>query len=286
MADLTHRKLSAIARSIALGALATGLMATQAHARVGQICLELLAGAGTLKAEIASGCLPTSPRYQGAFNIAVDASTASISIDGGFTQVGDARIGTADCMGSRVLEQEAEAAGPRRYSVFVNDRHVGVLDASDTQYGMRAVRRCFAGRSQAQIPSLDKTNTYSKAQFADWIAREGKKPAPMTAPTLGGLAAQLLGDHPESDEGRPSAEIEISAAHWQRRPWDKLADRTFMAIRIEEHGYLDDSVSGRRTFASARQDPQTGEWRVTGLWRQFMCARGDQAGQWSAGRCP
>lgn len=282
---MTNRKHRNIARSIALGALATSLMATQAHARVGQICLELPAGASTLKAEIASGCLPTSPRYKGEFDIQVDAQTASISIDGGFTQVGDARIGTTDCMGSRVLEQEAEAAGPRRYSVFVNNRHVGVLDASDTQYGMRAVKRCFAGRSQVQVASLDTVNTYSKSQFSDWIASEGHNSSPITAPTLGGLAAQLLGDHPESDEGRPSAEIEISAAQWQRRPGDKLADRTFMAIRIEEHGYLDDSVSGRRTFASARRDPQTGEWRVTGLWHQFMCARGGRAGQWSAGLC-
>ncbi len=282
---MSHRTRRTVARSIALGALATSLMATQAQARVGQICLELPAGAGTLKAEIASGCLPTSPSYEGAFDVQVDAHTASITINGGFTQVGEAPIGTADCMGSRVLEQESEAAGPRRYSVIVNNRYVGALDASDTQFGMRAVRRCFAGRSQLQIPSSDTMTTYSKSHFSEWIAREGKKPAPIAAPTLGELAAELLGNHPESDEGRPSAEIEIAPAQWQRRPGDKLADRSFMAIRIEEHGYLDDSVSGRRTFAAAHQDPQSGEWRVKGLWRQFMCARGERAGQWSGKPC-
>ena len=128
--------------------------------------------------------------------------------------------------------------------------------------------------------------TYSESHFSDWIGRDEEKPAPITAPTLGGLAAQLLGDHPESDEGRPSAEIEISPAQWQRRPWDKLADRTFMAIRIEEHGYLDDSVSGRRTFAAARRDDKSGQWRIAGLWRQYMCARGERAGQWSGKPCP
>ncbi|MDJ0641913.1 MAG: hypothetical protein QNJ15_03770 [Erythrobacter sp.] len=282
---MTHRTCRTVARRIAVGVLATGLMATQAQARVGQICLELPAGAGTLKAEIASGCLPTSPAYEGAFAVQVDAHTATITINGGFTQVGDARIGTTDCMGSRVIEQEAKAAGPRRYSVIVNNRHVGAIDASDTQFGMRAVRRCFAGRSQVQVPSSDTMATYSISQFSDWIGRDEGKPAPITASTLGGLAAQLLGDHPESQEGRPSAKIEISPAQWQRRPWDKQTDRTFMAIRIEEHGYLDDSVSGRRTFATARRDTQTGEWSITGLWRQFMCARGEKAGQWSSEPC-
>lgn len=283
---MSHRTRRTVARSITLGALAISLMATQVHARVGQICLQLPAGARTLNAEIASGCLPTSPRYEGVFDVQVDAHTATITIDGGFTQVGNARIGTADCMGSRVVEEKAEAAGPRRYSVIVNNHYLGVLDTSDTQFGMRAVRRCFAGKGQVQPPSADSMATYSKSHFSDWIVREGKKPAPITAPTLGGLAARLLGDYPESKEGRPSAEIEISAADWQRRPWDKLADRTFMAIRIEEHGYLDDSVTGRRTFAAARRDPQTGAWRVTDLWHQFMCARGQRAGQWSGQTCP
>jgi hypothetical protein len=86
-------------------------------------------------------------------------------------------------------------------------------------------------------------------------------------------------------EGRPSAEITISRAKWRRLPWQKLSDYSFMAIQIEEHGYLDDSVSGKRLFASAKQHPQTGEWRVTGQWHQFMCARGERAGQWSAKPC-
>jgi len=62
--------------------------------------------------------------------------------------------------------------------------------------------------------------------------------------------------------------------------------RHLMAIRIEEHGYLDDSVSGRRTFAAAHRDAQTGMWRVKDPWHRFMCARGERAGQWSSARCP
>jgi len=275
-----------LTRTVAIGALAASFMTTQVQARVGQICLELPTGASTVRAEIASGCLPTSPKYEGAFEVEVDAQTAIISINGAFNQIGEARIGTADCMGSRVLEQVAEAAGPRRYSVVVNSRYVGVLDASDTLFGMQPVRRCFAGRSQTEQPSLERMTTYSKSQFADWIGREGKKPAPIAAPTLGGLAAQLLGGHPESQEGRPSATVSISAAQWRREFADKLADRRFMAIRIEEHGYLDDSVSGRRTFAAAHRDKTSGGWRIKGLWHQFMCARGESAGQWSAKPCP
>lgn len=282
---MTRNTTWTLARNIALGAISASLLATQTHARVGQICLELPAGAGTLKAEIASGCLPTSPKYEGAFDVQIDAHTASISIDGGYNQIGDSRIGTADCMGSRVMEMEAEAAGPRRYSVIVNNRFIGVLDASDTQYGMRAVRRCFAGRGQVNVASSDAIATYARNHFADWIAREGKKPAPITAPTLGELAAKLLGNHPESQEGRPSATISIGQAQWRREFTDKLADRRFMAIRIEEHGHLDDSVSGRRIFAESHQHPQTDEWRIKGMWHQFMCARGNRAGQWSGQTC-
>ncbi|MEL7217483.1 MAG: hypothetical protein AAGK01_03525, partial [Pseudomonadota bacterium] len=244
------------------------------------------AGASTLKAEIGSGCLPTHPRYDGKFSVEVDAHSASIAINGGFTQIGDSRIGTADCMGSRTIEQEASAAGPRRYSVMVNGRFVGVLDASDTQFGMREVRRCYPGAGQRRRPSNDTMATYAKSHFADWIEQpKGEKVAPVTAPTLGALAAELLGGHPESEEGRPTAKISIGLAQWQRRPFDKLADRRFMAIRIEEHGYLDDSVSGRRTFAAAHRDDQSGEWRVKGLWYQVMCARGARAGQWSSQPC-
>lgn len=278
--------LMRIARNGALFALAGLFAASQAHARVGQVCLELPAGAGTVNAKIASGCLPTHPRYTGSFNVAVEAETATIRVDGGFEQVGESRIGTADCMGSQVIEESAKAAGPRRYSVLVNGRYVGALDASDTMFGMRAVQRCFASPSQVQLARPERMTTYLKSQFSDWIDEGPGKGSPIfSAATLGGLASQLLGNHPESKEGRQHASITISKAQWRRMGLQKPADRSFMAIRIEEHGYLDDSVSGRRTFAATKQ-AQDGSWRVTGLWRQFMCARGENAGQWTKEPCP
>lgn len=45
-----------------------------------------------------------------------------------------------------------------------------------------------------------------------------------------------------------------------------------MAVRIEEHGYLDDSVSGMRHFAAAKKDSETGEWRIS-FHRIKSCAR-------------
>lgn len=283
---MTHRK---IAYRAALAALAASMMATQAQARVGQICLELPVGANTLKAEIASGCLPTSPRYEGAFDIQVDAATASIAINGSFTQIGEARIGTTDCMGARVLEQDTDAAGPRRYSVLVNGQYRGTLDASDTMFGMQAVRECFEGLNQIQQPRPERLTTYMREHFRDWIARpRGKTTDPLYTTnyaTIGEAAAALLGTHPEGQEGRPSAEIIISKGQWRGRPFLKPPAVRFMAVRIEEHGYLDDSVSGKRTFAELKQHAQTGEWRIAGHWHQFMCARGERAGRWSAQLC-
>ncbi|MEO1730927.1 MAG: hypothetical protein AAFR64_09325 [Pseudomonadota bacterium] len=285
---MTHR----LARHAAFGAVALALFSSQAHASIAEICLTLPAGAGKVEAKIASGCLPTSPAYEGVFDIAVKAETATIQINGGFEQVGDARIGTADCMGMHSIEQEAQAAGPRRYSVVINDRFAGVLDASDTTYGMREVEACFAGPGQVQLPAPERMTTYMKSQFKDWLPTrptiwgKPRKPKSITAETLGGLAAQLLGNHPESQEGRQNAQITISPGVWRRNGYQKPADYRFMAVRIEEHGYLDDSVSGRRTFAAARQHPQTGQWRVTEHWYQFMCARGENAGQWTSKPCP
>ncbi|MDC8755320.1 hypothetical protein OIK40_11785 [Erythrobacter sp. sf7] len=59
-----------------------------------------------------------------------------------------------------------------------------------------------------------------------------------------------------------------------------------MAIRIEEHGLADDSVSGKRTFASAEPDPDTGGWRIVMHWHQWMCARGPNSGKWTSASCP
>lgn len=286
--------ITRMTRNALIGALAIVALTAQAQARMGQVCLELPAGAGSLKTKIKSGCLPTFPKYKSAFDIGVDANTATIAINGGFEKIGDARIGTADCMGSRMVEKETTAAGPRRYSIIINDRFVGVLDASDAMSGMQAVQKCFAWPSQRTRPSPERVTTYRRSQFADWIELTpsktwGKPPSskqpPITADTLGLLAAQLLGNHPESKEGRQNAQITFSPARWQRERFQKLADYSFMAIQIEEHGYLDDSISGRRTFAAAKQHPQTGQWRVSAHWQQYMCARGSKAGQWTSQGC-
>jgi len=290
----------ALVRKAALTAFAASLLATQAQARVGQICLELPVGADVVKAKIASGCLPTSPGHKGAFEVDVDSETATIVINGAYKPVRKQRIGTADCMGRQIITQEAKAAGPRRYSVLVNGSYRGVIDASYTMVGLRAVQRCFPGAGQIQMAAPDRVTTYSRQQFKDWIGPgrgephgKGKptkpSPTPILSATLGELAAKLLGPHPDTIEGTPSAEITISRARWRdglsiRVPRGGGA-RNFMAIQIEEHGYADDSVSGRRTFAMAQRDARSGEWRANEVWRQFMCSRGEKAGQWSGEPC-
>lgn len=277
-------------RNAAAFALSAVALSAQAQARVGPICLELPAGAGTVKAKISSGCLPTSPQHKGAFSIEVDAERAVIAVDGSFKPTREQRIGTADCMGSRTIEQESEAAGPRRYSVVVNGEYRGILDASDTQFGMRAVKDCFAGSRQVQQRRPEAIASYRLGFFKDWIGRSKGEPSnPLYTnayATTAEAAAALVGNHPEGMEGRPSAQITISKAKWQFAGFPKPPIPYFMAIQIEEHGYLDDSVSGKRTFAALKQDPVTGEWRIGRHWYQFMCARGKRAGQWSAKPCP
>ena len=276
-------------RSAAVFAIASCAMTAQAQASVGNVCLELPAGAGIVKAEIASGCLPTSPGHEGAFQINVDASTATIAINGAYEPVREQLIGTMDCMGSQVIEQEAKAAGPRRYSVMINGRFSGVIDASDTTYGMRAVRECFADHSQVQGARPETLTVYKREMFRDWIARpKGKTTDPLytsSYTTIGDAVAALLGNHPESMEGRPSAEITVSKGEWRGFQFRKPPRVRFMAIQIEEHGYLDDSISGKRTFAELRRNPQTGAWSIGGHWHQFMCARNERAGQWSGEPC-
>ena len=93
--------------------------------------------------------------------------------------------------------------------------------------------------------------------------------------------------HPETTEGRPTAQIDMRRANW-RREWKGFDSpnygQPFIAVTITQHGYLDDSVSGGRYFAEIRQD-ENGQWKLDGFWRQNMCARGTYAGQWTKERC-
>lgn len=280
-------------RPIALLALGAIFISSQANARLGEICLELPAGAQELKAQIGSGCLPTSPKYTDDFEVKVDGQNATISIDGSYKQVGDALIGTADCMGSRVIEETVEAAGPRRYSVVINGQYRGVLDASDRRDGAGAVKECFDSRSQLGRRALGAGKVYRRDQFSDWIARPKGQGKELRDPlysreyaTIPEAVAAAMGNHPESMDGMPSAAITISKAQWRGRPYQKPPAVRFMAVNIEEHGFLDDSVSGKRSFLDLRQNRETGMWRIGGHWHQFMCARGESAGQWSGKLCP
>ncbi|WP_298463929.1 hypothetical protein [uncultured Erythrobacter sp.] len=272
-------------RIMKLAILSGALAATQAQASVSKICLELPTGSKTLSAEIASGCLPTSPRHEGKFTLEVDQANAMIQIDGEFSQIGDQRIGTADCMGSQRLTLNAEAVEPRRYSIIFNGQYKGVFDVSDGAGQSGCIGQHGSVRGEADIEVL------RRSTFEGWVAAELGELAELTAPSMGELVGQLLGNHPESMEGRGVADVRIGKARWQQRmefkPGPGPGGRgaaPFVAVRIEEHGYLDDSVSGRRVFAVVRQT-QEGGWTVTEQWQQWMCARGGRSGQWSGEPC-
>lgn len=284
---MTHRIRKLVTAITLVGAA----LSTPAHAKLGQICLELPAGANVVKAEISSGCISSGRDYSADFDIVVDGESALISIDGAFRAPENSfNIGTTDCMGSQIIEQEAEAAGPRRYSVVINGLYRGVLDASSNLAGAREVRQCFAARWQLRLGQSAPLATYAKYQFDDWIAAQenGSQSVVLgnSYGTLAELTAALQSGHPESMEGRPRVEVQISPALWQR--YNRFIDRSrqpFMAILIEEHGYADDSVSGKRIFAAAQFNEQSGKWTLNDHWHQLMCARGSRAGQWTDQPC-
>ena len=102
------------------------------------------------------------------------------------------------------------------------------------------------------------------------------------------LLDPVLNSHPESMEGKGEAWVKVRKVKWRREfrmPDSPNWREPFYAVSFTQDGYLDDSVSAARYFAEVRID-EKGQWMLDGFWRQQMCARGENAGQWTKQPCP
>jgi hypothetical protein len=89
------------------------------------------------------------------------------------------------------------------------------------------------------------------------------------------LLQDLFEGHPEAMEGRPVLKIDLK----------QTEDRSALLIDLEMTGYLDDSVSGEQYRAIVVEGTKH-MFRLEKLGKKIKCGRGDNAGQWTTGKCP
>jgi len=260
-------------------ALATQAQAQTARTLVGFICPNLNATAGRLEVRVSNVCLPAGSQIEAQdLSLEVDQQHALIKVTGGFEASPGSRVGNTYCPATQYISLDADGIEARRYTVLYEGEYLGVanfLRGEDPPECLDA-SNLLARRSGPSILRLS---------FADWDAnpvagwRDWRGTDPWT------LLSPILSTHPESLEGGPRASVEMERLRWRGvsgmnrggPPW-------FIGVWITRHGFADDSVSGDRYFAGIV--PDEAGWRVERLWRQHMCARGDQAGQWTTTGCP
>jgi hypothetical protein len=271
-----------VARSV-LAAFATCLsvQAGAAQSAVRHICPEFDRGAQQLSVRVSTGCMTGVARFK-EHNLAlkVDQERAHIALSGDirFHPITSRGV-TADCGGAQSFTVSAKDIQPRRYTLSYAGEPLGTVDllegaAPPDCIGTKGSRL----RLEPQLVNPDSFSGWAFDPEGSWRDWRG---ASITA-----LLEPLLGSAPESLEGRPEIAIRMEKRRWQRalRKRGGSRPRPFMAVSITRHGLADDSVSGDRYFVAV----VSGEdgWRVEKLWRQQMCARGQNAGQWTGARCP
>lgn len=85
--------------------------------------------------------------------------------------------------------------------------------------------------------------------------------------------AQVVGNFPETAEGRPRLTVNLTAAAHGRLQATAIAT-----------GLADDAISARRWNLTLRQG-QRG-WRVAARQESWRCARGENTQNWTTTRCP
>lgn len=263
---------------------ATLALAVQAHAaeaRVTYICPEL--DGSELKVRIDSGCMSTSTSYAGNdLALEVDQGTATISVTGGIEFNSGGPIHTADCMGATSFMLTAQDIEVRNYTVLYNGSPIGEANFIED----RSPKQCLGTR--AAKPHRGAGEYISSSAFKDWNDNPVDGWRDWRGESILGLLSPVLDGHPEGMEGRPEMWLEMRKASWHR----PLALREtinwrepFIMVSIRQKGYLDDSVSAGRYAAAIRMD-ENGKWKIDRFWSQDMCARGENAGQWTGGTCP
>lgn len=235
--------------------------ADAASARGLSICAERNHATNEMVLTMANGCVSSSLGYLGHdLKAEVDENRAWIKINGNFNyRPARGQIVTADCMNSKQISLKVEGTDARRYHVSHNGESAGIIDLT-AENGRLCAKPVSAGFSVFQY------HGWKSVDVADW--------APRSATSLMDVIAPLYSGHPESSEGRPTLKIELTP----------LSDRDAMQVQVTMTGYLDDSVSGEQYVALV--EPGGDGWVLSRLWKRYLCARGRNAGQWTADLCP
>lgn len=259
-----------IQRPVRLAAIAAAMLAASASvagAFQAHFCFDYDRSTRTLTVEARNGCVSSSYRFDG-HDIAFDVQNnrALISQSGRWNYTPPTNgIALADCGGARALTFTVTDVAPRRYTFISGNQRLGVLDLIK-----QTKRVCLTTirHDRLRPDVLDQSDEHARILGG---RAGGQMP---TADSVLALLTPYLKGHPESAEGAPSMTMSLKPA----------GDGQRLDAVIEQHGFLDDSVSGMRIIAHVvRRD---GRWALTGVWRSSMCGRGDKAGQWTGGRCP
>ncbi|MGB3472444.1 MAG: hypothetical protein WBA51_16640 [Erythrobacter sp.] len=254
-----------------------------AQAAVSHICPELDPSSKTLSVRIGSGCMTGMARFRDHdLQVKVDQHRAHISVTGDirFHPIGG-RVVTADCGGAKSFTLSSEGIEPRRYTLSYAGNYVGVADfLADAK-----PQECF-GTMQEKVGV--QTQSLSTGEFADWRFDLEEQWNGWRGNSVTALLEPLLGGAPQSLEGRPEIDVRMEKRMWHpsaagMSTWAG-ARTPFIAVWITRHGLADDSVTGDRYFVAAVQGDDG--WRVDKVWSQQMCARGENAGQWTGASCP
>ena len=270
---------TAFTLALAAASLAATDAAAQSHA-IKQVCLSYDKQTQELVASLRTRCLGSGARETtNTLALEVNPERALIAISGTYETRRTFHIGTADCMATQSFDLTASQVDQRRYSFVFDDRGLGVFDAtqSDTE------KQCYA------LTALRSETRLAQREFEGWAMLEDHELWGMSAPQVSDIVAAMIGAEPETLEGKPETDIKIERIRWMPSivpkpvgPSEQGHDA--LAIRLTRHGLLDDSVSGERITAILR--PAENGWKVNLLYGQIMCARGANAGQWTAERCP
>lgn len=257
------------------------VQAGSAQAAVRQVCPQFDRSAQVLSVRVDTGCVTGMARFkEHDLALKVDQESAHIALSGDirFHPITSPAV-TADCGGAQSFTVSAKDIQPRRYTLSYAGEPLGTVDLLEgaeppTCIGTKGSRRHLA----PQFVNPDSFSDWAFDPQGGWRDWRG---ASITA-----LLEPLLGAAPESLEGRPEIAIRMEKRFWQRalRKPGGSRHRPFMAVSITRHGLGDDSVSGDRYFVAVVQGEDG--WRVEKLWRQQMCARGQNAGQWTGAPCP
>lgn len=245
----------------AFGCLLSVIAAADAVAQPLSFCAGYNGGQKQLTLRIDNGCVTGSYKYlDHDLSVDVDEHSAAIISGGGFRYAPyEGRIVTGDCGGGRREEFVFRGVEPRRYSLIHDGEFVGVVDftASHDQ-------TCLRGKGPLTAVGF----RHGWKRVVGGKAGDGGPPAER----LIDLVMPFMAGHPESDEGRPTANFSFASG--------RNGEITF---KLTMTGYLDDSVAGERFEGTARLEAEG--WRLVELWSQTLCGRGGSAGQWVAGLC-